>query len=379
MTYLIVILMLLMPCAAPAHAQFGGLGRALETGLKIKSLQITEDEERAIGALVSEKIRQRYGVVQDQAVHRYVSLVGATLVGAGSRPSLAWQFIVLDTDGVNAFAAPGGFVHITRGALALLESEAELAGVLGHEIVHVTEQHTIGAIKKGNIKDLGLEMSPGGGLTKAALARVAEQATGLVLAGFGRAEELESDEQGIALANEVGYAPVGLRQFLARLAERNKASTEKQGLFASHPELQERLDRLEKQIARDKLAGKAVLDARFGKFITYEPRPQADIAQVDEGAAGLAGGTKGAAPASAKGDGDEAKDDKEKPRRRGFGLGGLLKPGQEEKKSAQVTGSGGSRGVDAERNAKGGSNPAPVAVSISPADVAAFKKDGQLT
>ena len=68
---------------------------------------------------------------------------------SSSRPNLPWTFIVLDTDGVNAFAAPGGFIHITRGALGAARHEAELAGVLAHEITHVTEKHTVKAIQKG--------------------------------------------------------------------------------------------------------------------------------------------------------------------------------------------------------------------------------------
>ncbi len=97
---------------------------------------------------MSEKIRARYGVVQDAAAHKYVSLVGDALAQVSSRPALPWRFVILDTDGVNAFAAPGGYVHITRGALALLKNESELAGVLGHEIIHVTEKHTVNAIQK---------------------------------------------------------------------------------------------------------------------------------------------------------------------------------------------------------------------------------------
>ena len=162
---------------------------------------------------------------------------------------------MLDTDGVNAFAAPGGFIHVTRGALAFMQSEAELADVLGHELMHVTEQHTVKAIQKKNMSDLGLDLAPGGGLTKAALDKLGEEATKLVLAGYGRGEELEADEKGIVLSNRIGYAPRGLGEFLTRLTERNKASTEKQGLFASHPEMKERLDRLDKQIT-DREAGR---------------------------------------------------------------------------------------------------------------------------
>ena len=100
----------------------------------IRSLTFSDAEEQQLGSEISAKIRDKYGVVQDRAVHKYVTLVGSVLASASSRPNLKWTFVVLDTDGVNAFAAPGGFVHITRGALALIQNEAELADVLAHEI-----------------------------------------------------------------------------------------------------------------------------------------------------------------------------------------------------------------------------------------------------
>ena len=113
--------------------------------------------EQQLGAAVSESVRERYGVVQDANVHRYVTLVGTALAQAAAKPNLPWTFIVLDTDAVNAFAAPGGFVHITRGALALMQDEAELAGVLGHELIHVTERHTISAIQKNKSIQMGAD------------------------------------------------------------------------------------------------------------------------------------------------------------------------------------------------------------------------------
>jgi predicted Zn-dependent protease len=368
-----LLALVLVAWTTPALAQFG-ISRAIEAGRKIREFEITEQEEREIGTLVSEKVRQRYGVVQDQAVHRYVTLVGTALTSSSSRPGLGWQFIVLDTDAVNAFAAPGGFVHITRGALALIGNEAELAGVLGHEIVHVTEQHTIRAIKKSNAKDMGFEIGPGGGLTKAVIERVANRATEMVLAGFGRAEELESDEKGVTLANKVGYAPAGLGAFLTRLAARNKDATDRRGLFASHPEMKERLERLDRQIARDKLTAAVVLEDRYRKFISYVPTPQSEIALVEAGAAGLAGGGKDQKSAEADKSGKEAP-----AKKRGFGLGRLISPGGEERQSAQVTGSGGARGVgDPDKDAKGGPNPAVVTVTVTAADLAAFKKEGTL-
>ena len=148
---LVVMAVLAAGLSTPAAAgpQIPGLPKSRELteimkrANQLRDLVITEEEEIKLGAGVSERVRARYGVVQDAAVHRYVTLVGTLLVKKSTRPNLPFRFIVLDTDGVNAFAAPGGYIHITRGALGLMSSEAELAGVLAHEISHVTEKHTI--------------------------------------------------------------------------------------------------------------------------------------------------------------------------------------------------------------------------------------------
>ena len=156
-------------------------------------------------------------------MHRYVSLVGTALAQGSTRPNLPWTFIVLDTDGVNAFAAPGGYVHITRGVLALIKNEAELAGVLGHEIIHITEKHTVRAIQKNQAVQMGAAetLSGSAALMDRVVAAVYDN---IVERGFGRAEENESDEQGVALANKIGYAPNGLVTFLTTLKDRNKES-----------------------------------------------------------------------------------------------------------------------------------------------------------
>ncbi len=145
---------------SPAYAQLGGLlKKAQEIGeqqkKKLDDLMVSAEEERQIGEEVSAKIRQRFGVVQDAGVHKYVTLVGTLVARQSERPALPWTFIVLDTDGVNAFASPGGIVHITRGALGLIRNEAELAGVLAHEIGHVAHKHTVNAIQKSNAVKMG--------------------------------------------------------------------------------------------------------------------------------------------------------------------------------------------------------------------------------
>jgi predicted Zn-dependent protease len=378
--------LVLTACAAPAAAQFPGADKVIKGATLLSDLSISAEQEREIGATVSQRIRERYGVVQDKAVHRYVALVGHALAQSSEKPALAWQFIVLDTDGVNAFAAPGGFIHVTRGALGLMKNEAELAGVLAHELIHVTEQHTIDAIKKGKLTEFGIDegaaRAPGGGLSQLAISAFADKATELVLAGFGRGEEIESDTKGIALANKVGYAPTGLSAFLTRLEERNAGATQKQGLFASHPEMKERLDRLGKQVKSQKLAASATLEDRFAKHVSYTTPAQAEIATVEAGASGLTGGSgtaKGGSASTASSGSAAAPPAEQKPKKSGLmGLSAKSFGGGDDKKSAQVTGSGGSRGVDKERDAKGGPNPALVAVKIAPAEVAQFKQEGQL-
>ena len=354
--------------------QIGGISKGLGIAKKandVRELRMTDAEEQELGANVSERIRTRYGVVQDANVHRYVSLVGTALAQGSTRPNLPWTFIVLDTDGVNAFAAPGGYVHITRGALALIKSEAELAGVLGHEIIHITEKHTVKAIQKNQAVQMGAAETLSG--SAALMDRVVTAVyDNIVERGFGRAEENESDEHGIILANKIGYAPNGLNGFLITLKDRNKDAKEKRGLFASHPEMQERLDRITRLIAAKKLAATATLEARYRKNVTYKPVAVTAIATVDPGAAGLTGG-------DAKAEEKKAEEKKaEEPKKRGFGLSRMVPTGGGEKKQAQVTASGGARGVDPEKDSKGGSNPKVVPVKLVAADIAAFKKEGGL-
>jgi predicted Zn-dependent protease len=356
--------------ATPAAAQFDKIGKGLAVAKKANDAIYTEAEKQQLGAEVSANIRKKFGVVQDPAVHRYVTLVGAVLARVSKKPDYTWRFIVLDTDAVNAFAAPGGYVHITKGCLALIANESELAGVLGHELVHVVEDHTIKALSKAGFVDTAASASGKGGDITAGLVN---QVTNIALQGFGRGEELESDRDGLNLAAKAGYQPDGLRTFLQRLTDRNKSSSEKRGLFASHPAMQERLDKLASQEKKER-ASTVTLEARYRQVIAYKPVPQSQIATVAAGSSGLASGSS-----AKKTDDTTAKKEDEKPKKKGFGLGKLAGSlGGGEKKSGQTVASGGARGLDPEVDAKGGPNPAVVPVTLSKPDVDAFRKEGKL-
>jgi hypothetical protein len=239
----------------------------------------------------------------------------------------------------------------------------------------VTERHTISAIQKNKSIQMGADEKLSG--NAALLNQVVENVyLDIIEKGFGRAEENESDEKGVVAANKAGYAPQGLIRFLTRLQNRNKDSKEKRGLFASHPEMKERLERLTKQITTQKLASTATVAARYQKHVSFKPVALTEIALVEAGSAGLTGGNAKAAEKKEEPKKDEEK--KEEPKKRGFGLGRMMPTGGGEQKSTQVAASGGARGVDPEKDAKGGPNPKPVPVKVTAADIASFKNEGGL-
>jgi beta-barrel assembly-enhancing protease len=335
---------------------------------KVREIRISEEEEIRLGEDISSRIRARYGVVQDAAVHKYVSLVGTVVARKSARNTLTYRFIVLDTDGVNAFAAPGGFIHITRGTLALMKSEAELAGVLAHEVAHIAGRHTIRAVQKGKVAQMAAEQ---GSISSnpELFRRFTDECYKAVFAGFGRADEMEADDHGLAFTAAAGYDAAGLMQFLTALQQRNASSGEKQGLFSSHPEMTDRLRKLQGSIEAHRFRGGAVLRDRFVKHVRFQPVGLTRIVAAEAGSAGLAGG-------------DEKKTEPEDKKKSRFSLGRLRNPlgtGGQTKQSGAVTGSGGSRGVDQERMAKGGPNRSAVPVTVTENDIRAFRAEGKLT
>jgi predicted Zn-dependent protease len=361
--------------AAPVHAQFGGLidkaQKAREMKSKVDDLSFNESEERQLGEQISTRLVTDFGVYQDKEVAKYVTLVGTVVAKESSRPDLKWEFIVLDTDAVNAFAAPGGLIHVTRGLLGLAKHEAELAGVLGHEITHVTEKHTVNAIQQGKLVSLGSEAASSRGVRNDLIAKVAERGYHMILDGeFSRKDENEADQKGVRLANKLGYDPRGLVEVLKKIDARNAASDERNGLFASHPATRERISDLERQIGSEKLAGKATVQARYASKITFDAKPITEIAVNTAGAAGLAGDPK----PSAKKDEKSAKKEEE-PKKKNTLLGRFTTSASDEKRTSQTVASAGARGIGKpDRDARGGSNPNKVVVMVSGSELAAFKK-----
>ncbi len=354
--------------AVPARAQFGGaLGKiqkgadqAAKAKKNIDDMTFSDKEERQLGENVSARLRMRFGVVQDKELTKYVTLVGTVVAQQSSRPGLQWTFIVLDTDGVNAYAAPGGFIHITRGLLGLIKTEAELAGVLGHEVTHVADKHTIRSIQRSKGMDIGVDYgTSNAGWTTEALAKLGDKIAQNIFDGqWSQADENDADHGGAIDANKAGYDPHGLVGALQKIDARNSGSSAHNGWFASHPDTKDRIDKVTKQISSEKLTSKANVDARYKQHVTYDAKPLSEIATSEAGAAGLASG-------EAKK--NDTKDDAKKKGSSGTASG-------KQQASAQQTSSAGARGVGNDTYAKGGGNPALVAVKVSPEEITAFKK-----
>ena len=289
------------------------------------------------------------------------------LAQQSSRPSLKWTFIVLDTDGVNAFAAPGGLIHVTRGLLGLAKNEAELAGVLGHEITHVTAKHTVRAIQKSKGISMGTDQVGSGSLQNTVVAKMAEKAYHLVLDGeFSREDENEADKVGVQLANKVGYAPSGLVDLLKKLDARNTGREERNGLFASHPATRDRIAKLEQQIKAEKLAG-------HGHWARRATRRRSTSSPSRSPKSRWMSMARRGSPAVRRRS-RRTRAPKEEPKKKGGLLGKFTTSSSEQKQSSQTVASAGARGGFPDRDAKGGANKSPVPTTVTAAELDAFKK-----
>lgn len=217
-------------------------------------VMMSENQEIATGRQYDKQIRKQYKVYEVQAVQDYVDRVGQKIARQSHRPSLQYHFTVLDSPEINAFALPGGYVYITRGIMAYLNSEAELAAVLGHEIAHVTARHGVRQQSAAQAADIGLTIAsifvPE--LSSSLASNVINIAGGALLSGYGREHELESDRLGAVYLARSEYDPQAIIKVIGVLKnqELKDAELAKQegreprryhGLFASHPDNDTRL------------------------------------------------------------------------------------------------------------------------------------------
>jgi len=217
-------------------------------------VMLSEDSELALGRTNHPKIIAQYGRYDDEILQTYVQSIGERLAAVSHRDNLIYRFTVLDSPVINAFALPGGYIYITRGLMAYLNSEAELAAVLGHEIGHVTARHGVRQQSASQAAGLGYMI---GSILFPELRGAASQdvfniMSGALLSGYGREHELESDGLGAEYLARAGYEPKAMidvirvlkAQEIFAAAEAKKQGRETQGyhgLFASHPDNDTRL------------------------------------------------------------------------------------------------------------------------------------------
>jgi len=212
---------------------------------------MSEAQEIALGRQQHPQVLQQFGRYDDEALQAYVNEIGQRLAAKSHRPNLQYTFTVLDSDEVNAFALPGGYVYITRGIMAYLNNEAELAGVLGHEIGHVTARHSVRQQTGATAAGIGATIV--GVLTGSGdLANIAGAAGSALVSGYGRDMELEADGLGAEYLNRLGYDPKAMIDVVRLL--KNQEMLEVQmareegrkphvyhGVFATHPDNDTRL------------------------------------------------------------------------------------------------------------------------------------------
>lgn len=243
------ILLCLMLTTASAQAFELNLNKLVDMVGKTKDLKTVDTAgEIEIGEGVAANLLGAVPLVQDEALQAYVNQLGWWLVQQQSdHADLTWRFGVLDTDNLNAFAAPGGYVFITKGLLLNMRNEAELAGVLAHEISHVLKRHHLNAIQKnaktGLVADLAsmaVSNSKYGGLGEKAIGAGTE----LYARGLDKEDEFEADRMGVVIAARAGYDPYGLPAVLQTLDSMNAQDSNLALMFKTHPAPQKRLELL---------------------------------------------------------------------------------------------------------------------------------------
>src|SRR5256885_287468 len=197
------------PPGLTVFAGLGALACAVNPATGSRQLMlISESQEIAMGRDYDREVTASIGLYPDSALQGWIQQFGARLAATSERPNLPWSFRVVDDPVVNAFALPGGFIYVTRGILAHLNSEAELAGVVGHEIGHVTARHSASQMTKQQLAQVGLAV---GAIASPELGRytgLASQALGVLFLKYSRDNESQADELGLRYLRRGRYDPI---------------------------------------------------------------------------------------------------------------------------------------------------------------------------
>jgi predicted Zn-dependent protease len=211
---------------------------------------MSEEQEIAMGKEADPQVIAQFGLYEDSSLQRFIREKGKQMTAISHRPNLDYQFRVINSDVVNAFAIPGGYVYFTRGIMAYLNNEAEFAGVLGHEIGHITARHSVTQQRNALLGQIGIIAGMVINPNLAQFANVASQGLGLLLLKYGRDAERQADELGVEYSSKIGYDAHQMADFFNTLQRISAGSEASQipTFLSTHP------DPGERNVTVDKLA-----------------------------------------------------------------------------------------------------------------------------
>lgn len=232
-------------------------------------------QEVELGQQYSQQINQQLPLVRDSEVVRYINALGNSIAQQADDRSLSWQFYVVDSPDINAFAVPGGFIYVNRGLIQRAENLSQLAGVLGHEIGHVTERHSAKQMRDAERANVGVGVVCAlfGACDNQAVGTAINVVGGATFASFSRQDEVEADRVGVQNMVRAGIDPRGIpAMFRILLEERRSSPAGVAGWFASHPLEEDRIRDTEAQIAQLDQASLRSLTTDTPEFQAFKRR-----------------------------------------------------------------------------------------------------------
>jgi len=223
-------------------------------------------EEISLGREIAGNLLGAAPLVKDAALQKYVNSVGRWVASQSERPELPWRFGVIESEDLNAFAAPGGYIMLTKGLYRKLQNEAQLAGVLGHEIAHVVKKHQLKVLQKQQLLSMGAGLlSDKYAKDNALISKAIGSGAEISARSLDKSAEYEADRLGLSYATRAGYEPYGLAEVLQTLGQSSSNDASVALLFKTHPHPDERLTALSDSVGTqlDKITSGKTLENRF--------------------------------------------------------------------------------------------------------------------
>lgn len=254
----VAIFVLLAGCSS-RDAQW--LDVAMKTG---SALTLNEEAEDELGQTVAIAATNKWPVYDKPELNKYVTMVGLTVANSTNTPNFKWLFCVLDTPDIGAYSGPNGYIMVTRGAIAAMQDESELAGVLAHEIAHCTNHDGLNAVKNAKLTEAAMSGAAAADRRMAEFNQYSGQLVQTVLSsGWNQDQETKADATAVKLLVKAGYDPNGLPRFLKRMSDARGGSAKP---FGTHPGTGDRVTRTTSQIQGMSAKAGATNAQRFAKY-----------------------------------------------------------------------------------------------------------------